>query len=254
MPQLKANKASLEKKQSSIIDEHKVEKDKLNKKHLNQKDIVESIQTKISEFEADESTFSAFKKSETYVSIQDYLSDQIKEYNSSKKAIPIISEINHTHYKGISTFRELQQSTNAFTGNFNEHNIFSFKVKLNEDEDFLNFASNLKEFVEEEKIYQYEKRVNERFAHIIQLIGRETTELNSKEAEIEKIIKKINDDFVAKNFVQAIKEMEMRTQKSSNSIVKLLIQIKEFNDENSLVLGKTNLLLPRKAIQKIKKQ
>ena len=83
--------------------------------------------------------------------------------------------------------------------------------------------------------------MNERFANIIHLIGRETTELNSKEAEIEKVIKKINDDFVNKNFVQAIKEMEMRTQKSSNLIVKLLIQIKEFNDENSLVLGGTNL-------------
>ena len=241
VPQLKADRASLEKKQTSIIDEHKIEKDKLNKKYLNQKDIVENIQIKISEFEADESKFLEFKKSDTYVSIQNYLSDPIKEYKDSRIASSIISETHNMHYKGISTFKELQQSTNAFTGNFNEHNIFSFKIKLNEDADFLNFASDLKEFIEADKINQFEKRVNERFAHIIQLIGRETTELNSKEAEIEKIIKKINDDFVTKNFVQAIKEMEMRTQKSSNSIVKLLIQIKEFNDENSLVLGETNL-------------
>ena len=241
VPQLKADRASLEKKQTSIIDEHKIEKDKLNKKYLNQKDIVENIQIKISEFKTDESEFLKFKKSDTYVSIQNYLSDPIKEYKDSRIAISIIPEIHDMHYKGISTFKELQQSTNAFTGNFNEHNIFSFKVKLNEYADFLNFASDLKEFIEEDKIIQFDKRVNERFAHIIQLIGRETTELNSKEAEIEKIIKKINDDFMTKNFVQAIKEMEMRTQKSSNSIVKLLIQIKEFNDENTLVLGETNL-------------
>ena len=241
VPQLKADRASLEKKQTSIIDEHKIELDKINHKYLEQKVSVESIKFKIEEFDNDLKKFIDFKKSDAFESIQVYFSDDIKENNNLKTAASIISEINDKHYKGISTFKELQQSTNAFTGNFNEHNIFSFKVKLNEDEDFLNFASDLKEFIKEDKINQFEKRVNERFAHIIQLIGRETTELNSKEAEIEKIIKKINDDFVTKNFVQAIKEMEMRTQKSSNSIVKLLIQIKEFNDENSLVLGKKNL-------------
>ena len=35
--------------------------------------------------------------------------------------------------------------------------------------------------------------------------------------------------------------MEMRTQKSSNPIVKLLVQIKEFNDENGLLLGERSL-------------
>ena len=35
--------------------------------------------------------------------------------------------------------------------------------------------------------------------------------------------------------------MEMKTQKSSNPIVTLLIEIKKFNDENSSVLGETNL-------------
>ena len=91
------------------------------------------------------------------------------------------------------------------------------------------------------EIKEYEKRVNDRFAHIIHLMGRETTELNSKQGEIEKIIRKINDDFLGKNFIEAIKTMEMKTLESSNPIVKLLIQIKEFNDENSYALGESNL-------------
>jgi len=74
----------------------------------------------------------------------------------------------------------LQQNVNAFNGNFTNENTFYFKTDLNSDADFLNFASELKEFIEEDKINEFEKRVNERFAHIIQLIGRETTELNSK--------------------------------------------------------------------------
>ncbi|WP_034894751.1 ATP-binding protein [Gillisia sp. Hel_I_29] len=242
VPLLKVDKASLEIKQTSIIKEHKIELNKINTKYSKQEDFVKSIKSKIEEFDTDENKFIEFKeKSETYKSVQIYFSEPIREFNETKTAISIITEINDKHYKGIETFNELQQSTNAFIGNFGEQNIFSFKVKLNEDKEFLNFASDLKEFIEVDKINEYEKRVNDRFAHIIHLIGRETTELNSKKGEIEKIIKKINDDFVGKNFVQAIKGMEMKTLESSNPIVKLLIQIKEFNDENSLALGKTNL-------------
>lgn len=242
VPQLKVNRTSLEKKQDSIVKEHRVELNKINSKYTKQEDFVKSIQSKIDEFDNDENKFIEFKeKSETYKSIHVYFSEPIRELIEIKTAISSIAEINDKHYKGIDTFKELQQSTNAFTGNFNEQNIFSFKVKLNEDIEFLNFASELKEFIELDKINEYEKRVNDRFAHIIRLIGRETTELNSKKGDIEKIIKKINDDFLGKNFIEAIKTMEMKTLESSNPIVKLLIKIKEFNDENSIALGEANL-------------
>lgn len=241
VPTLKANKVSEEKKQEVITDEHKVEMNKMNTKCSKQEDAVKTIKSQIDEFDNDLKEFETFKLSDAFETIQKYLSDETKELENIKTATLIISEINSKHWKGIEIFKELQQATNAFTGNFEEQNIFSFKVKLNSDNDYLNFASDLKEFIEEDKIAEFEKRVNERFASIIHLIGRETTELSSKEAEIEKIIKKINDDFITKNFVQAIKEMEMRTKESSNPIVKLLVRIKEFNDENNLELGETNL-------------
>jgi hypothetical protein len=241
VPQLKADKAGLEKKEASIINEHRTEREKLSKKYVEQKEMVDNIHTKLDEFEADESKFSEFRKSETYTSIEAYISNPANDWKGTETALSIIAGINNKHYEGISTFKELQQATNAFNGNFGENNIFKFKTKLNEDDEFLNFASSLKEFVEEEKINQFEKRVNERFANIIHLIGRETKELNSKKGDIEKIIRKINDDFLHKNFVEAIKEMEMRTQESSNPVVRLLLKIQEFNDENSLILGEANL-------------
>lgn len=241
VPQWRADKTSLEKKQAAMADEHKAELAKINSKCVNQENKVKSIQSKLNEFENDSAGFENFQKSEIFSTIQNYFSNANVETEIKQTAISLISEISNKYYEGIKTFKELQQSVNNFNGNFNEQNLFSFKVKLNEDEEYLNFAAELKEFVEEDKINEFEKRVNERFANIIHLIGRETTELNSKEAEIEKIITKINDDFVSKNFVQAIKEMEMRTQKSSNPIVKLLVKIKEFNDENGLLLGESNL-------------
>jgi len=241
VPQFKVDKSVLEKKQSTLIDEQKIEKSRFDSKYYNQKEVVQNIETEISVFEKDLEKFNDFKLSESFVSIQDYFTSEIQEENHSKTAILIIEELNDKHYGSINKFNDLQQSTNSFIGNFNESNVFKFNVNLNSNNDYLTFAIDLKEFIEEDKINEFEKRINENFAHIIQQIGVETTDLISKEAEIEKIIKKINDDFTNKNFVEAIKEMEMRTQKSSNPVVKLLIQIKEFNDENSLLLGENNL-------------
>jgi hypothetical protein len=241
IPEFKTNKTTLEKKLESLKHEQEKEQSKLNQKLNLQRDLRQNIKETIEEFNNDEEEFEEFKKSETYSSVQVYFLEEIQETESNLSAIALIKELNDKHYSSINKFKDLQQSINTFIGNFNENNIFSFKVKLNEDSDYLNFATELKEFIEEDKIAEYEKRVNERFAHIIHQIGNETTELVSKEAEIEKIIKKINNDFTAKNFVQAIKEMEMRTQKSSNPIVKLLVQIKEFNDENNMIIGEQNL-------------
>jgi len=241
VPELKAEKVTFEKKQNLIIETHKTEVVKLEKKHQEQKAIVDGIQSKINEFEADEEEFIEFKKSDAFMNIQTYFSESMVEDKDLKTAKSIISEIKGKYYKGIENFKGLQQNVNAFNGNFTNENTFYFKTDLNSDPDFLNFASELKEFIEEDKINEFEKRVNERFAHIIQLIGRETTELNSKKGDIEKIIKKINDDFSSKNFVEAIKEMEIRTLASSNPIVRLLIKIQEFNDENSMVLGEASL-------------
>lgn len=241
VPEWKTERLSLEKKQNAIVQEHQLETEKLVEKYKKQQAIVEQIQLKVNELENDEKAFEEFKKSEAYNHIKNAIEDDDSSDKNTKIGSAIISEIKENYYKGIDVFKSLQQATNTFNGNFSAKNAFHFEVQLNTDQDYLKFAEELKEFIEEDKIHEYEKRVNERFAHIIQLIGRETTELNSKKGDIEKVIKKINDDFTQKNFVEAIKEMEIRTLESSNPIVKLLIKIQEFNDENSLLLGETSL-------------
>ncbi len=253
VPQLKTKKATLEKKQSNIEEAHKIEMQKMNTKYSQQEDVLKSIVDKLKQFDTDFDEFETFKKSEVFLNVQHYFSDEIKVFDNLETATAIITDLNSKYWESIKNFKELQQAINLFAGNFKENNIFKFNVKLNTDSDYLNFASDLKEFIEEDKIDEFEKRVNERFASIIRLIGRETTELNSKEAEIEKIIKKINNDFVSKNFVQAIKEMEMRTKESSNPIVKILIRIKDFNDNNSFELGETNLFTSSDANSKNQK-
>lgn len=237
----KNTQTSLEHKQEAILENQRIEKDKLQLKYDNQEKQVKSLKEIIQKFETDLNSFEEFRKSEVFSDLR-YSFDDIKEESEKgESALKIIEHLNKNHYDSIERFNELQKSVTAFIANFNENNIFSFRTKCISNNDFINFASELKEFIEEDKISQYEKRVNERFADIIHLIGKETNELISKEAEIEKIIKKINEDFGTKNFVGAIRSMEMRTQNSSNKIMKLLLEIKAFNDENSFKMGKANL-------------
>ena len=241
VPQLKSDKLSLEKRQSFIFEEHKSELNKLDIKYKNQENGVKEIKRVLHDFDQDLLEFEKIKKSEIFKDVDissavEYGNDEIND-----KAVDIVAEIRDKYYTTISLFKDLQQAITLFTGNFNEDNIFSFKIKFNNDDEYFDFANDIKEFIEENKIEEFEKRLNERFAHIIHQIGSEITQLNSKEAEIEKIIRKINSDFINKNFVDAIKVMELRTQKSSNPIVRLLMRIKEFNDENILELGQANL-------------
>ncbi len=237
----KNKQISLEHKQEAMLENQQVEKEKLQRKYNKQDIQVKSLQEQIQGFELDLNAFDEFKKSEVFTDLS-YSFDDINEVSEKEEnAVKTIEQLNKNHYDFIERFNELQKSVTAFVGNFSENNIFSFKTKFFSDNDFINFANELKEFIEEDKISQYEKRINERFADIIHLIGKETNELISKEAEIEKIIKKINEDFGTKNFVGAIRSMEMRTQNSSNKIMKLLLEIKAFNDENSFKMGKANL-------------
>lgn len=241
VPQFNVDKSSLESKQAILMDNQEIEQKNFSQKINNQDVEVQSIEKQVDEFNRDLEGFEQFKKSDAFPHVQKYFLNKIGGGGSSQSAVSIISELNANHYKNIEIVQDLRQSINIFIGNFDENNIFKFKVKFNENSDLLNFATELKEFIEEDKISEFKNRVNERFVHIIQLIGNETTELQSKEAEIEKVIRKINNDFVGRNFVEAIKKMEMRTQESSNPVVRLLIKIKEFNDENSLILGGNDL-------------
>lgn len=240
MSQWKAEQKSLEEKRALLTEKQHKETEKIARKINAQQQLASDLTNKLKALEAEEVAFEHFKKSETYQGIQNSFESK-KETVISSSAIAIIRTLNETYYKSINTFKRLQQQINVFIDHFSEHNIFEFKTKLNTDKEYLEFAADLKEFIEEDKIEEYEKRVNERFSDIIRLIGKETGELTSKEAEIEKVIRRINKDFANKNFVEAIKEMEIRLQKSSNPVVRILSRIEQFNKENSLVLGQANL-------------
>ncbi len=261
VPIWKSQLSSTEIKKTTLIEKQKEENDKLQEKWNKQNALVSETQQQNSIIEKDLDNYESFQKSDLWdEDTQLIFSNDIKEIQDEQiTATDLIKNITNLHYNLIDKFKHLQNGINNFVGNFNEKNVFTFKTKFLSDAEYLSFASELKEFIEEDKITQYEKRVNERFAHIIEQIGKEIGDFVSKEAKIETIIRKINSDFKSKNFVGAIDSMEMRIQSSSNKIVKLLLEIKNFNDENSFTLGEANLFSTnnanknnRKAIELLK--
>ena len=55
-----------------------------------------------------------------------------------------------------------KKSVNLFNSNFTARNTFSFPQSLSCDSDYMDFASNLCEFVENNKITEYQNRISER--------------------------------------------------------------------------------------------
>ena len=202
---------------------------------------INAINKTLSVFQNNFNEFERFSKTEIYQSVEQYISSFSDEFKSDNTCFQLINELNITDNTITKRFVELQEAINKFTGNFQENNLFSFNVKLAERTEYFEFAEMLKEFVDENKIAEYKKRVEERFAHIIRQIGRETNSLIEKEGEISKIINDINNDFVSRQFVTAIKSVELKTIESKNRIFTLLIEIKSFNDENTFDIGKPNL-------------
>lgn len=237
----KTTKTELEKTLIQETDKHQGHKNQLLEQYKGIKSTIDSYNYQIKHYQKDLEKIEDFKKSEPYSQINTYLEAFTAEHENALQATQLIEEINQNFYTVINRFQELQSAVNKFTSNFLEDNIFKFKTKFTSKQDYFEFAEMLKEFIDEDKISMLETRVNDRFGHIIRQIGKETTSILSKEDEILQIINRVNNDFFSKNFVGAIKSMQIRIMPSSNKIMKLLIDIKAFNDAHDFDLGGNNL-------------
>lgn len=136
---------------------------------------------------------------------------------------------------------ELKRNTNTFNSHFTPDNTFHFVTTPVTDDDYVEIALSLQEFMDNNKIEEYRKRTSEHYQHILQSVSREVGNLMNHQSEIGKVINEINRDFVERNFAGVIKSIELRAEQSDNSMMRLLQTIKNFTDENSLNMGEVNL-------------
>ena len=241
VPDFKNKKGLLEKQFETEKQKYDQLRDKLNEDIKLVNDGIYAIKTNLNRIEEDLRAFDSFKITDCYISTGVGAKDVNDEYKTDKRATVLIEELNQNYIAVIKRIDDLKEAVNRFLLNFSPDNIFKFRTKLMEKEEYFTFAEELNEFIEEDKIAEYSKRVNERFANIIKLIGKETSDIISKEGEIAKVITDINKDFVARSFAGVIKSIELRIIASANKVVQLLLEIKKFNNEHGNSLGGANL-------------
>ena len=237
----KAQKANLEKQVNLEEEKHRIAKEKINTEVKETQILITEITQKLRQQEDDIKGYYNFLQSEAYLSIHSAYHEEKEIYKNTKSCKSLIEDISRCYYTSIKRLDDLKESANKFLGNFSIDNIFKFNSNLTDKHSYQQFAEELNEFISNSKIEEYEKRVNERFANVISLVGKQTNDLMSKTGEIQKVIANINKDFDNKNFVGAIRKIELRIDDSANKVVQLLIQIKQFNDEHTFDIGGLNL-------------
>lgn len=139
------------------------------------------------------------------------------------------------------SYDKLKAAVNLFKGNFTTKNTFNFRMELTLDDDYLDFANNLEDFLTYNKIEEFRRRTSERYVDILARVSKEMGDLTSHESDVDKVIHDINNDFRERNFAGVIKLIALQPVPSADKMVLLMKRIKEFNDDNLYAMGELNL-------------
>ena len=168
-------------------------------------------------------------------------SSEIGEKITTKDCLSIVEELKRQIYEDSRTLDNFKKQSQDFLGKFSAHNTFHFNVSPVTEEEFIAFASNLCEFVDNDKISEYQKRISERYTGIIFRISKEVGDLTRREGDIGKTINDINRDFEERNFAGVIREIALRPLKSNDQLMILLLRIRDFAEENQFNMGEMDL-------------
>lgn len=166
---------------------------------------------------------------------------EIGEKITTKDCLSIVEELKRQIYEDSRTLDNFKKQSQDFLGKFSAHNTFHFNVSPVTEEEFIAFASNLCEFVDNDKISEYQKRISERYTGIIFRISKEVGDLTRREGDIGKTINDINRDFEERNFAGVIREIALRPLKSNDQLMILLLRIRDFAEENQFNMGEMDL-------------
>ena len=136
---------------------------------------------------------------------------------------------------------KLKSAVNVFKGNFTAKNTFNFRTELALDEDYLDFANNLEDFLVYNKIEEFRRRTSERYVDILGRVSKEMGDLTRHESDVDKVIHDINNDFRERNFTGVIKLIALQPVPSADKMVLLMKRIKDFHDDNQYTMGELNL-------------
>lgn len=168
-----------------------------------------------------------------------------EEEKSSKSASEIISFL----YKTIPFIERskinIVQDINNFMIGFPENNSFGFNnegIGTEEGEARLDyFINKLYEALGVDTEKEREITLSQSFSHVFARISRDVKNLYQHKGHVQKIINELNQDFLKENFVNALKELRFEMEDSDDKLIRLLMKIQSFYDENQSSIGDCGL-------------
>lgn len=166
---------------------------------------------------------------------------EAKERQTLRSPGQAVEELTGIIVSRQKSYDKLKGAVNLFKGNFTTKNTFNFRMELTLDDDYLDFANNLEDFLTYNKIEEFRRRTSERYVDILARVSKEMGDLTSHESDVDKVIHDINNDFRERNFAGVIKLIALQPVPSADKMVLLMKRIKEFNDDNLYAMGELNL-------------
>ena len=166
---------------------------------------------------------------------------EAKERQTLRTPRQAVEELTGIIVSRQKSYDKLKAAVNLFKGNFTTKNTFNFRMELTLDDDYLDFANNLEDFLTYNKIEEFRRRTSERYVDILARVSKEMGDLTRHESDVDKVIHDINNDFRERNFAGVIKLIALQPVPSADKMVLLMKRIKEFNDENQYAMGELNL-------------
>lgn len=169
-----------------------------------------------------------------------YLSDDKAEI-TNQDCQQLLSQLRGTVNQKRESIDKLKDMVVSFNRNFKPQNAFHFNTMPVTDNDYLQIAVDLQDFLDNNKIEEFRRRTSEHYKDILGRVSTEIGALMKRRSDVDGVILDINRDFVEKNFAGVIKSIELRANESSDKLMQLLISIHDYTVENALSIGELNL-------------
>lgn len=169
-----------------------------------------------------------------------YLSDD-KTRTTDFDCQQLLTQLRGTINQKRETIDKLKNTVVNFNRNFKPQNAFHFNTMPVTDNDYLQIAVDLQDFMDNNKIEEFRRRTSEHYKDILGRISTEIGALMKRRSDVDGVILDINRDFVEKNFAGVIRSIELRANESSDKLMQLLMSIHDFTVENEFSIGELNL-------------
>lgn len=169
-----------------------------------------------------------------------YLSDD-KAVTTNQDCQQLLSQLRGTVNQKRESIDKLKDTVVSFNRNFKPQNTFHFNTMPVTDNDYLQIAVDVQDFMDNNKIEEFRRRTSEHYKDILGRISTEIGTLMKHRSDVDGVILDINRDFVEKNFAGVIKSIELRANESSDKLMQLLMSIHDYTIENDLSIGELNL-------------